>query len=389
MKTINRYFNEALRVKSGTKVSAGVTKKTEFPETKEELTKIIRNIIEQNDLKKDAKISLNHIDVSKITNFKALFAMPNTPGMDAFANAFDSMKLEGNKYHYFLKVSSVFNGISSNDFPHNTLPFDISEWDMSNAEDISFMFAGSEVDCDLSNWDVSNVKSMIGTFAVGEPLFDISKWNVSKVEDMSFLFYYSDFDGDISNWDVSNVKYMNGMFCFSTFDGNISKWDVKNVVSMQYMFRRSYFDNDYLSTWDVSSVEYMNSMFSGSEFNGDISKWNVSSTKNMKNMFKQSSFDGDISAWDVSNVETMERMFYKSKYTGENGDIGNWKLNSIKTVDDMFEESNLALSLEGWKPFMKRMGKKQAFGMFYNIKNQKFKCPKWYNIQYFRNGFRH
>ena len=386
MKPINKYFNEALRVKAGTKVAAG-TKKTEFPETTAELIDIIRDIIEKNDLTKNTKISLNHIDVSKITNFKALFAMPNNPGMSAFTKAFDSMELEGNKYHCFLKASTVFNGISSDDFPHSTLPFDISEWDMSNAEDISFMFAGIEVDCDLSNWDVSNVKSMIGTFAVGEPLFDISKWDVSKVEDMSFLFYYSDFDGDISKWDVSNVKYMNGMFCFSTFDGNISKWDVKNVVSMQYMFRRSYFDGD-ISQWDVSSVEYMNSMFSGSEFNGDISKWNVSSVKTMKNMFKQSSFDGDISNWDVSNVESMQRMFYKSKFTGENGDIGVWKLNSIKDVDDMFEEGNLGLSLEGWKPFMKRMHSKRAFGMFYNIKNRNFSTPKWYNIQHFRNSFR-
>ena len=386
MKTINLYINEALRVKAGTKVAAGA-KKTEFPTSQSELIALIRDIIEKNNFENlKNKISLNHIDVSKISNFTGLFAMPESSGMDALRRSFNksNIDIDGKDYKYFQENMTVFYNCEK--ISDSIFPFDISEWDMSNAEDISFMFAGVEIDCDLSNWNVSNVKNMIGTFAAGEPLFDISGWNVSKVEDMSFLFYYSDFDGDISKWDVSNVKQMNGTFCFSTFDEDISKWNVKNVVSMQYMFRRSYFNSD-ISKWDVSNVENMQSMFSGAHFNGDISKWDVSNVKEMRKMFKKASFDGDISNWDVSNVENMSSMFYKSKFTGENGNIGNWKLKSILKVYDMFEESNLALSLEEWKQYMKRMQSKSAYGMFYKISNPKFKWPKWYEVQHHRNGY--
>jgi surface protein len=37
---------------------------------------------------------------------------------------------------------------------------------------------------------------------------DISQWDVSNVTDMSFMFYRSNFTGDISKWDVSNVTNM-------------------------------------------------------------------------------------------------------------------------------------------------------------------------------------
>jgi surface protein len=37
---------------------------------------------------------------------------------------------------------------------------------------------------------------------------DISDWDVSNVEFMSYMFSNSEFNGDISGWDVSNVKFM-------------------------------------------------------------------------------------------------------------------------------------------------------------------------------------
>jgi hypothetical protein len=83
----------------------------------------------------------------------------------------------------------------------------------------------------------------------------------------------------------------------------------------------------------------------------------------------------------------MNNMFYQAKFTGENGNIGNWKLKSIRKVYDMFEESNLALSLEEWKPYMKRMDSKSAYGMFYKITNPKFKTPRWYEVQRHRGTY--
>ena len=69
---------------------------------------------------------------------------------------------------------------------------DISDWDVSNATNMPFMFYG----CD-------ELKS------VG----DISGWDVSKVINMSYMFAFcKKFNQDISNWDVSKVKFKIDMF---------------------------------------------------------------------------------------------------------------------------------------------------------------------------------
>ena len=41
---------------------------------------------------------------------------------------------------------------------------------------------------------------------------DISKWDVSNVEDMSYMFYDAKFNGDISNWKISENCENDGMF---------------------------------------------------------------------------------------------------------------------------------------------------------------------------------
>lgn len=87
------------------------------------------------------------------------------------------------------------------------------------------------------NWiDVSKITEMTSLFVYYTPNnerininFDISEWDVSNVKDMSYMFHNSTFNGDISRWDVSNVRRMPFMFMGSYFNGNISKWDVSNV----------------------------------------------------------------------------------------------------------------------------------------------------------------
>ena len=53
---------------------------------------------------------------------------------------------------------------------------------------------------------------------------DISNWNVSNVENMTCMFKMTNFNGDISEWDVRNVKYMWHMFFRSPLEKNPPKW---------------------------------------------------------------------------------------------------------------------------------------------------------------------
>ena len=107
---------------------------------------------------------------------------------------------------------------------------------------------------------------------------DINLWDVSSAENTSYMFYgSSDFNQNLSDWNVSQVKSMDGMFGDATnFNGNISNWNVSNVETMADMFYRSSKFNKNISGWDVSSVTNMDRIFnSASVFNQNLSDWDV------------------------------------------------------------------------------------------------------------------
>ena len=94
--------------------------------------------------------------------------------------------------------------------------------DLSNIEDISFLFFGK----DLKQFDG-----------------DISKWDVSHIKNMEGLFYYSEFNGDISDWDVSNCDNLACMFEKSKFCGNINNWKIKDTADLEGIFHACPLEN--------------------------------------------------------------------------------------------------------------------------------------------------
>ena len=105
MKSFKQHIFEKL------KVSKSVYKL--FPKTKDELLEMIKNEISKN----GNGCSLNHIDVSKITDMSKLFSFSNFDG-------------------------------------------DISGWNTSNVTNMNRMFLASEFNGDISNWNVSSVTDM-------------------------------------------------------------------------------------------------------------------------------------------------------------------------------------------------------------------------------------
>ncbi|WP_164503670.1 BspA family leucine-rich repeat surface protein [Pleionea sediminis] len=221
------------------------------------------------------------------------------------------------------------------------LSADLSQWDVSNVEDMSYMFFSAESfgGEGIDNWDVSSVKDMSNMFAeTDEYGDDLSNWDVSNVENMSGMFKHSrGFYRNISNWNVSNVKDMSYMFSnvwAALVD--LSEWDVSNVQNMEGMFADTVQFNPDVSQWNVSKVTNMNYMFYWAErFDQNISQWNVSNVESMRGMFYGAhKFTHDLSQWDVSKVHDMSLMFFLAM--DFNANISSWNISNVTTMEDMF-----------------------------------------------------
>ena len=192
MKTLTKYLNEKLVINKDYKDLY-----TCEPKTFEELRKIIEDRYKKfGPGTKQKPIDFNDVDVSNIDSF--------------YDNNINIGIFDSTKFEYI----------------------DISNWNVSNVEDISAMFSNCEQlksVGDISKWDVSKVEDMQGMLSSCKQLKsigDLSNWNVSKVENMSYMFYECrqlKSVGDLSNWNVSNVRYIYYMFAKSGIT-NIPKW---------------------------------------------------------------------------------------------------------------------------------------------------------------------
>ncbi len=229
---------------------------------------------------------------------------------------------------------------------------DVSNWDLSNIDNISGMFRAVNFNPDVSNWDTSNIVTMVRVFenALGaEP--DVSNWNTSSVTNMSYMFSgASSADPDVSGWDTSNVTNMSNMFSgASSAEPDVSSWDTSNVTRMNSMFRDATKANPDVSGWDTSNVTYMSSMFFGaSSAEPDVSGWDTSNVTSMVSMFfGASNANPDVSGWDTSNVTDMSAMYYGA--SNANPDVSGWDTSNVTRMNSMFRDATKANpDVSGW-----------------------------------------
>ena len=121
---------------------------------------------------------------------------------------------KSNQYKYFPKTREELKEIIEKRIKDEGNEVDLNDIDVSKITDMSELFERTDFNGDISNWDVSNVKNMSYMF-----------WGCKK------------FNQDISSWNVSNVKKMRNMFfgC-KLFNQDISNWNVSDVINMDYMF---------------------------------------------------------------------------------------------------------------------------------------------------------
>ena len=130
---------------------------------------------------------------------------------------------------------------------------------------------------DISN-NITNMTYLFGPIDnIENANFDVSEWDVSNVTDMSYMFHdCKNFDCDLSSWDVSNVTDMQYMFknCYKLKGNGLDNWDVSNVKNMNRMFKDcKNFEGNGLENWNVKNVKTMSSMFYGCNKLKNIPSW--------------------------------------------------------------------------------------------------------------------
>ena len=174
---------------------------------------------------------------------------------------------------------------------------------------------------------------------------DVSEWDTSNVENMSYMFYNNsslEELGNIGNWDTSKVNTMTYMFraCTKLVSLDLSKWKTPKVTNTSYMFQNctqlQYLDVSNFSNEILTNAEYMfNNCSRLQELRLD--NFNTSKITKMGNMFASCSSLKilDLSNFDTSNVTSMSSMFTQCKAL-EKLDIRNFTFGKVQYTNSMF-----------------------------------------------------
>ena len=309
------------------------------PKTKQELEKLVYT----------DGIKLYDVDTSLITDMSELFYKSSRKDFEGIED-WDVSNVDDMSYMFAYMSYDSFESRSKAKFNRN-----LNNWNVSKVKHMSFMFYYcNDFNQPLDKWDVSNVEDMFRMFdnckKFNQPL---NNWNVSNVTNMSGMFQVAEsFNQPLDKWDVSKVTTMRAMFNYAkAFNQDISNWDVSKVEDMGYMFSICVNFNQPLNDWDVSKVKTMEGMFrSAFKFNQPLDKWNTSKVENMHEMFNEAlKFNQPLNSWNVSNVKTMECMFRGTE--SFNQPLDKWDTKKLKTMFGMFdfaEGYNCFDSLANW-----------------------------------------
>ena len=207
---------------------------------------------------------------------------------------------------------------------------DISGWDVSKVEDMSYMFnsagkgAGSWTVGDISNWDTGSVTNMAYMFieagysAATWSLGDIGKWNVSNVQDMSHMFTNAGYNA--TNWNIGNLGYV---------DADHPGWDTGNVTTMASMFEGvNCKDIDWtignIGSWNVSKVESMASMFKNAATANNMNAYTAISGG--QNMTPQYDDNGNMTS---DGTHTYQYNYNNRLTSVDNGQTATYKYDAL------------------------------------------------------------
>ena len=191
--------------------------------------------------------------------------------------------------------------------------------DLSGTFNLKRAFAGCQTLTTINNvelWNTSSVITFQEAFAKDVNFDDdISDWDVSNVQNMSGMFascinFNNGGSSLINNWDVSTAFDISGMFsnCIN-FNQPIGNWDISSATDISNMFAGASIFNQNISSWNTSLVTNMNGVFSNTiAFEQDLSSWDVSNVTSMFNMFANvtistTNYDSLLIGWAAQTVQ--------------------------------------------------------------------------------------
>ena len=252
------------------------------------------------------RINMTGINTSRVKNMSAMFHSGNNIYKHIELSNFDTSNAEDMSYMF---------GTSGTRTMENVDPIDFSSFDTSKVTNMEDMFDGSYLpSIDIHNFNTSNVTSMKFMFAkLGRPTtLNLSGLDVRSLTDLDTFFYGSRSmitSLDLSGWDLSHIDYMGMLFAgMENLEYlNLQDFKTTSITNMKAMFQGvKKLRNLDLSSFDTSQVTDMSSMFEDMESltTINLSSFNTSNVTDMSQMFAMTIANPPISSLDLSNFDT-------------------------------------------------------------------------------------
>lgn len=204
---------------------------------------------------------------------------------------------------------------------------------LSNVTDVSFMFSNTPSfngAPSMQNWNTTNIinfSSMFSRLGDTSTIPDVfnpnyfKSWDISSAEDISYMFASRPlFNQNLNDWNTSNVKNMAWTFGNTYYNQDLSNWDTSKVTNMDGMFHYNSVFNQPISNWNTSNVTTMGHMFHGcTNFNQPIQFWNVGKLTNTLLMLGDATnFNQSLASWNIKALTNAASMLYNTALTCEN-----------------------------------------------------------------------
>ena len=189
---------------------------------------------------------------------------------------------------------------------------DISGWNTSSFEDISFMFTRCIFNKSINNWDFSSVLDCESIFLNNTSYNQEINWNTSNCEIFSaFLYGATGYNKPVTLDTSSALSLSRFLFINTTFNENLIFSDTSNVENFSECFRRAREFNKPLD-WDTSSAINMSGMFrEARDFNQSLNGFDFSNVTNMSN-FMLTKTNYDINYMDDLYIKLDQELIFSN-----------------------------------------------------------------------------